>query len=336
LTRLHPQLWSPLLRLLAPEGVLDLEGGEKLKTTDSVERILSFLSEMDMPKDGLVVAIGGGTICDAVSLAATLFRRGVPLALIPTTLLAQIDAAVGGKNGVNFGGTKNLLGHFYHPDSVICDPSFLRTLRRREFVGGLAEALKVLAVSEPHLFYRNTGCYDPSHIATRTEDLAGLVADCLRSKLALLADDPYEVSSRRLLNYGHAFAHNFEEESGFSLSHGEAVLAGMTIENAISCELNIAGPEVVTLQRVITDLITPACRNHWIPRAQVSGLVSKLRAARRGRLNLVCLRGIGDAEIFDDVDISVILAAWDRASDVVHNSDDLSAARQVAGTAMAK
>lgn len=313
----HPGLLAGLRAILSPKGVLPVEGGEGLKDFKSALKILGFLSEIGFAKDGLVIAVGGGTVCDVVSLAATLFRRGVGLALVPTTLLSQIDAAVGGKNGVNFEGTKNLLGHFYHPEIVICDTSFNRTLAKRDFIGGLAEAIKVLAVSDAMRFSRNFCDREFTLDAFSQESLSLLVKDALSTKLSLLADDVFERSSRRLLNYGHAFAHNFEEESHFALTHGEAVLIGMTVENAIAIELQLASAEVDGLQAIITSLFTPQCRRYWIDRANLPPILTKLRLARRNCLNLVCVKTIGDAAIIDDVDTEVILGAWDRSEGIL-------------------
>jgi 3-dehydroquinate synthetase len=237
--------------------------------------------------------------------------------LVPTTLLAQIDAAIGGKNGVNFQGNKNLVGHFYHPEIVICDTTFIGTLAGRDFTGGLAEAIKVLAVSDARRFLRSFSRPDLALGAFSQESLSALVTDAVTMKLALLADDAFELSSRRLLNYGHAFAHNFEEESQFMLTHGEAVLIGMTIENSIAIELNVAGSEIDDLQAIITSLFTAQCRRYWISRDDLPQLLARLRLARRNCLNFVCLRKLADAEIVDDLDTDIVLAAWDRAQRIL-------------------
>jgi len=313
----HPRLLDDFFRMLSPKGMLRVKGGETFKDIDSVIRTLGFLAEIGLPKNGLVIGVGGGTVCDVVSFAANLFRRGLGLALVPTTLLAQIDAAVGGKNGVNFHGTKNLIGHFYHPETVICDINFLRTLPRKEFVAGLAEAIKVFAVSDERLFRNNLCNRELSLSGFSMESLSTLVADSIRMKLGLLAEDPFEKSSRRLLNYGHAFAHNFEEESNFALAHGEAVLVGMAVENAIAMELGLAKPEIDTLQEMINSLFTDDCRRYWIRRDQLPSLLAKLKSARRHGLDLVCLRRIGDAEIVSEVGLDIIEAAWDRTHNML-------------------
>src|SRR5690606_7849610 len=152
------------------------------------------------------------TVCDITGVAAQLFRRGVPLVLAPTTLLAQTDAAIGGKNGLNFGRAKNLIGGFHHPEAVLCDVAYLATLGKLQATCGIAECLKVLAVSYEPALYRFFASR-PQSISDFAENLGDLVGLAVRRKLDLLAEDPFERSSRRLLNYGHAFAHNFEERS---------------------------------------------------------------------------------------------------------------------------
>jgi 3-dehydroquinate synthetase len=325
----HPRLLEDFCRIVSPKAILGVKGGEALKNIDSVIRTLGFLAEIGLSKKGLIIGVGGGTVCDVVSFAANLFRRGLGLALVPTTLLAQIDAAVGGKNGVNFHGTKNLIGHFYHPEAVICDISFLQTLPGTEFVAGLAEAIKVFAVSDARLFRDNLCNRELSRSGFSMDSLSTLVADSIRMKLDLLAEDPFEKSSRRLLNYGHAFAHTFEEESNFALAHGEAVLVGMTVENAIAMELGLAGPEIDTLQELINGLFTEDCRRYWIRRDRLPSVLAKLKSARPHGLDLVCLRRVGDAEIVSEVDVDIIEAAWDRAHNILmsgHQSKELTSA----------
>lgn len=220
-------------------SALALPAGEQGKSFDQLQRILTFFDYCGLPKHGVIVAIGGGTICDVVAQAAMLMRRGISLVLIPSTLLAQIDAAVGGKNGINYHNTKNLIGHFYHADLVVCDQVFLSTLPGRAITCGIAEAIKVFAVSDADALARHETRLHSDRIDA-PDAWADVVWEALCCKLALLSEDPYEKSSRRLLNYGHAFAHVFEEKSDYALSHGEAVLLGMMIENETSRGLGIA------------------------------------------------------------------------------------------------
>lgn len=309
-------LFSPRLSTLTNSqgclGVLRIPGGEPTKSLPQLQTLIEFVIEAGLPKHGRVIAIGGGTVCDVAALAATLVRRGVGLVLIPTTLLAQLDAAVGGKNGINIGSHKNILGQFFHPQRVVCDAEFLSTLPQRELVCGFAEAIKVFAVGDVDTYRRHAaGCLSATPGRYPADALEALVRDALGRKLDLLSEDPYECSSRRLLNYGHAFSHVFEEHSRYALAHGEAVLIGMLIENEVSRGLGI-GRDVDGLQDLIAGLLTPACRRHWLSFSVVIGEIERLRKARRGLMNLVCIKTPGRAQIVDDVSEPLLASAWAR------------------------
>lgn len=294
-------------------GIMQIDGGEQSKSANHLFRIISFFQETGLPKHGRVIAIGGGAVCDVVSVASQLFRRGVSLVLVPTTLLSQVDAAIGGKNGINFGSTKNLIGSFNHPEAVLCDTDFLSTLDNLNTICGIAECLKVFAAAGDRNLLRFF-LHHPKKITDFSNaDLQDLIRLAVNHKLNLLSEDPFENSSRRLLNYGHAFAHSFEEQSEFRLSHGEAVLIGMTIENAISKRLGIAGDELIKLQTIIESYLTQRCREFWIPVEKVLQILKELRAARRGKLNIVCIESFGKATIVDDVNDEILLGAWEDA-----------------------
>jgi len=307
----HPGPVAEVVRRVDCLGVLPVTAGESFKSFGQLERVLTFLDDCGLPKHGIVAAVGGGTVGDVVGLAATLMRRGTRLVLLPTTLLAQVDAAVGGKNGVNFGRTKNLVGQFHHAELVVCDQRFLPTLPAREVVSGIAESIKVFAVADAGALARHAETWrdDP-----RIEDLGSwrdAVWTAVRWKLRLLAEDPYETSSRRLLNYGHAFAHFLEEHSGFRLLHGEAVLLGMMVENEISLELGIGRTDAIeTLQAMIAGFLSAPCRQYWPAFSDVRRELHRLRQMRRGMLNLVCLVEPGDGRIVDDAPEELLATAW--------------------------
>jgi len=297
-----------LLKAAACKDIMLLEGGEKCKTPQELLNVLNFLLATGLPKHGYVLAIGGGAVLDVAATAASLMRRGTPLILIPTTLLAQIDAAIGGKNGINIDREKNLLGGFHHAEIVLCNPLLLKTLGQREIICGLAEAIKVLATSDASAFERHFG--EPNGPI----DLVALIWDCVSWKLNLLQDDPFETSSRRVLNYGHAFAHLLEEESVFALAHGEAVLLGMLIENEISRAVTSAqNLQLDNLQRVIGSYLTSTCHRYWIGFDRIQPKLSSVRQMRRGFLNLVCIQRPGETIIIDDVTDDILEAAWSRA-----------------------
>ena len=319
-SRLHAEVVQCIITEIKPLGVMTIHAGEACKSLRYLTDIFDFLIETSLPKHGMIIAVGGGTVCDVANIAAQLFRRGVGLALVPTTLLAQIDAAVGGKNGLNYDDTKNLLGQFNHAWRVVCDVQLLSTLERRQVIGGFAEAIKVFAVSDAAALRRYFGPRPSSLESFSPEALLGLVSTALQLKLSLVASDPFEESSRRLLNYGHAFAHTFEEESGFLLTHGEAVLLGMTIENAIAKELGFAGAYIDDVQRMINEYINDNCLRYWLDSDIIKSLLDKLIASRRNRMNLVCLTTPGNAQIIDHADSQVIISAWNKSFRIVKDS----------------
>lgn len=311
----HPKIISTLPRREQLLGTLSLPGGEATKSIEVLTSILAFLQERSLPKHGVVITIGGGAICDVAALAAMLIRRGVELVMIPTTLVAQADAAIGGKNGINFGSSKNVIGSFHHPSAVYCDQEFLTTLDDRQITCGTAELIKVLAVSSKDIFEHHFSVSAAHRKRPYSQsNMTEIVWDAINSKLELLKDDPFEKSSRRLLNYGHAFAHFLEEHSNFKLLHGEAVLIGMIIENEISRELGIgSNVHINRMNDLIAHYLTPACAEWCLSFDEILPDIAKLRQGRRGMMNLVCLSSPGNAEIVDDISLGSLKSAWVRA-----------------------
>ena len=312
--RLHGAAIDERLADLDCIARVGIRGGEQCKTQAQLDDLLATFEDCALPKHGVVLAIGGGTVSDVVGVATVLMRRSVPLVLLPTTLLAQVDAAVGGKNGINSPTTKNMIGHFHHPLVVASDPQLLRTLDARQVVGGIAECIKVFAVGDGDGLRRHLPTLTDQRRA-ELDDWTALVADAQDVKLRLLIDDPFEASSQRLLNYGHAFAHLLEERSGFELLHGEAVLFGMLIENAVSQVLELATDSVDDLQDLIVDLVPAAARTHWLPFDVVAPHIEKVRQMRRAAMNLVCVGELGEAVIVDDVADDLLSAAWGLAEE---------------------
>ncbi len=309
--KIHGSLIDARLDDLECLGRVTMAGGEQAKTHDRLVWMLDRFEEIDLPKHGIVLSIGGGTVSDVAGLAALLMRRGVSLALFPTTLLAQVDAGVGGKNGIDSPATKNLIGHFHHPLVVASDPELLHTLEPREWMSGIAECIKVFAVADGKGLDRHRSTIFGEE-SRKTDRMTSLVAEAQASKLRLLAEDPYEDSSRRLLNYGHAFAHLLEERSKYQLLHGEAVLFGMLIENEVSIEVDIACDEVDELQGLLASIVSQVARQYWMPFEAIAPELDKIRQMRRSSMNLVCLRRPGDAVVVDDVSDDVLHKAWSR------------------------
>lgn len=201
--------------------------GESSKTLVKVEEVYRQLLTMGADRSTFIVGMGGGIVSDITGFAASTYMRGVRFAFVPTTLLAQVDASIGGKNGVNLDGYKNIIGVFRQPEFVLCDPSLLSSLPDREFRAGLAEVIKAGIIGDPTLFElleRHTF----EDLRGNDELLRETIVRAIKVKTAIVERDECEHGERRKLNLGHTFAHAMEK-SFTNLSHGEAVAAGMAI-----------------------------------------------------------------------------------------------------------
>ncbi len=223
-----------LERLKALEvRVCVIESGEKYKNFHSLERILNNAFEMQLNRHSLMIALGGGVISDMVGFASSIYFRGIDFINIPTTLLAQVDASVGGKTGINTPYGKNLIGSFHQPKAVYIDLSFLKTLEKREFQAGVAEIIKMAV------------CFDKNLVETlETKDLK----DCLEEvvfqsvniKAQVVIQDEKEQNIRAGLNYGHTFGHAIEKETDYErFLHGEAIAIGMRMANDLALSLGM-------------------------------------------------------------------------------------------------
>src|SRR3954447_18098881 len=214
--------------------VLRFEGGENNKRLASLERLAEEMSERGADRTSIVIGFGGGIVTDMGGFLAAIFMRGLPVLQIPTTLLAQVDAATGGKTGVNLRSGKNLIGSFHQPLAVLIDPQLLSTLPQREYRAGLFEVLKCGVIRDTELF---------SHFASRRNDILAmrpelvdaLVAGAVRVKVDVVSADEKEGDLRRILNFGHTIGHAIEAETEYRrLLHGEAIAWGMIAATELS------------------------------------------------------------------------------------------------------
>jgi 3-dehydroquinate synthase len=211
---------------LAVESI-QIASGERAKSLESVRSILDFALERRCDRTTAIVALGGGVVGDVAGFAAAILLRGVPLVQVPTTLLAMVDASVGGKTGVNHPMGKNLIGAFKQPDLVAVDLAFLETLSEAEYRSGLAEVVKYGAIADAR-FFEFIEANAKALLQRKPEPLARAVARSCEIKAQVVAADELESGLRAILNFGHTFAHAFEATAGFgSIRHGEAVAMGM-------------------------------------------------------------------------------------------------------------
>ena len=218
----------------APTAVIELEGGEEAKSLPALERLWRALAERELERGDVIVCAGGGSITDVGGFAAATFRRGVPWLAVPSTLVGQVDAAIGGKTAINVA-AKNDVGAFWQPGAVLCDPALLETLPPREWAGGMAEVVKTALLAGGRLWELVEG-WEPGmgERAARTE----LVQRCAGVKTLVVAADPEERGRRAILNLGHTIGHGIEAVAGYGgLSHGECVSIGLVAALRLSEQL---------------------------------------------------------------------------------------------------
>lgn len=216
-------------------GAFVIDAGEKSKTPETLFRIIEAMHEKRLKRGDTVAAIGGGVVGDITGLASAIYMRGVAWINVPTTLLAMIDAGIGGKTAVDFCGVKNLVGAFHEPKTVYIDTAFLVTLPEREWVCGTGELIKtcVLRGDAYETLYTELGGFR----VKKAESVGRLVRLCVDIKSDVVASDPTEKGLRKILNVGHTVGHALESIDGFRSSHGEYVMKGMLTEAAMCVDM---------------------------------------------------------------------------------------------------
>ncbi|MFI3282343.1 MAG: 3-dehydroquinate synthase [Rikenellaceae bacterium] len=285
------RLYHPLISRF--ESIL-IGTGETIKTLTTMEKIYSQLVEMGADRKTFILGIGGGIVTDIAGFVASTYMRGVKFGFISTTLLSQVDAGVGGKNGVNLGGYKNMIGTFNQPEFVICDVDMLKTLSDREFRTGLAEVIKSAIIADPALFdmLEQTSLEE---LRENRELLSRAIMASVTVKAKIVEMDEREAGERRKLNLGHTFAHAIEKSSNL-MNHGEAVAVGTNIVTDISIKLGII--DTTTAERINAlhikmgfDLTSPV-----EPRKLLKA-ISHDKKAEEGVIYMVLPRAIGDCEV---------------------------------------
>lgn len=229
-------------------GLVEVPGGEAAKTAAVLESVWGRLGELRLGRDGVVVGLGGGATTDLAGFAAATWLRGVPVVQVPTTLLAMVDAAIGGKTGIDTPAGKNLVGAFHAPAAVVCDLDALAGLPAVELRAGLGEVVKCGFIADPVILDRVLA--DPADLKRWDAPvLAELVARCAAVKAAVVGVDPAEAGAREILNYGHTCAHAIERVTGYAWRHGEAVAVGCVFAAEVARALGRLDPAVVALHR---------------------------------------------------------------------------------------
>ena len=237
--------------------VFETPDGESAKSFKTLEHLLAFMLQNGVSRSSLIVAAGGGSVTDLAGLAAALYMRGIKWISVPTTLLGQVDAGIGGKTAVNLGGVKNIAGAFYQPDLIVCDAAFLDTLSGSELRAGAGELIKY-ALTAPGKLGRTILKNLPAALEGGKKELAAAASACAAFKLDLVSrDEREETGLRETLNFGHTAGHAFEAASKGSLGHGDAVLWGMRYAAMLSYKLGVMCRETAPAVQAALQAIEP-------------------------------------------------------------------------------
>ena len=294
-------LFKKLLRILKKYNikVFKLTANEKTKNIRVANKIIEQLLKNNFNRSDCVVAFGGGVIGDLSSFVANLTKRGLKFINIPTTLLAQVDASIGGKTGINTNQGKNLIGTFYQPDFVLTDVSALKSLPQRELVSGYGEILKHALILNKRFFFWL--CDNGEKILYKKNAnllIKAIILSC-KIKSEIVSKDEKEKNLRMILNFGHTFAHGFERAKNFSkeINHGEAVLLGMMIASDLSYERKLLiHKELILIKKHYSDLKLPMKINRNFKKKEINKIVHFMKKDKKNtneKISLILLDKIG-------------------------------------------
>jgi len=284
-------------------SVCTIPDGEQYKNMDTIDLILSHCFEHRLDRKSILVALGGGVIGDMTGFAASIYQRGIDFIQIPTTLLSQVDASVGGKTGVNNKYGKNLIGAFWQPNAVYIDPSFLTTLPKREFGAGVAEIVKMAATFNKDFFE-----WLEENDLNDSDNINIAIQKSVETKAWVVSQDERERGLRAALNYGHTFGHVIENETNYNTYlHGEAVGIGMVMANALAVEIGLLSIEESSR---ITDLL----EKYDIPTQYHISDVEDFyehffldKKSLDNKIKFIVPKSIGDCEITDTISKDIVI-----------------------------
>jgi 3-dehydroquinate synthase len=289
-------------------GHATVPAGEGSKSQAELSRLYDALYDLAADRRTAVVAVGGGVIGDLAGFAAATYNRGLPLLMVPTSLLAMVDSSVGGKTGINHARGKNLIGAFHQPAGVWIDTAYLDTLPEREFKSGLAEVVKYGVILDSE-FFEYLELHYPGIDLRVSEQLAHIITRSCELKAQVVEHDEHETTGlRAVLNYGHTFAHAFETVGGYGAwLHGEAVAAGMVCASRLAEKLGMIDGDLTRRQVRLLDAfrLPTAPKPGWATDALVT-VMRRDKKAAAGQLRFILPTRLGEVKLVGDVDESLV------------------------------
>lgn len=307
--KVAPLYLKPLAKTLAafaPQHLI-LPHGEEHKNWPALDHIFQHLLEHHLGRDAVLIALGGGVIGDVTGFAAACYQRGIGYVQVPTTLLAQVDASIGGKTAINHHDGKNMIGAFHQPLAVLSDLDTLKTLPARELSAGIAEIIKAALISDADLFVWLEGNIQ-ALLDLEPEACMHAVTRACEIKLTIVTEDEYEQGRRALLNLGHSFGHAIENALGYGeWLHGEAVGAGLAMAADLSVRMEwLTAAEYRRICRLLQRAGLPNKPPPSVSPLQLLDAMRHDKKNRKQRLRLILLKGVGNPVISDDFDTQLL------------------------------
>jgi 3-dehydroquinate synthase len=302
-------VWKLHGSAIRADEVLFFAGGEARKRISEVEALAEAMLAAGADRTSVVIAFGGGIVNDVGGFLAAIFMRGVPVIQVPTTLLAQVDASIGGKVGVNLAAGKNLVGAFHSPLLVATDPSVLQTLPRREYRAGLYEVIKYGMACSDGLFRRLEAA--AAHLADPdAAALTPIIAECSRIKAAIVSADEREAGPRRVLNFGHTAGHAIEAATEYQrFRHGEAVAWGMLVASRVAVSRGLLTADEAGALKALIMKLGPLPPVADLAAGELTALMRRDKKVVDGTLHFVLPTAVGTTAIVDDVTEHEVLEA---------------------------
>ena len=298
------------------KNIYILKPGERSKSFTELNRIYSFLLDNNYGRDTLIIAIGGGVTGDLAGYAAATFMRGVQLAHIPTTLLASVDSAIGGKTGINFEKKKNMIGAFYQPKFVLIDTGFLKTLPKEEMISGAGEIIKYAYLSDKNFF--SFILNNINNIISGDEKVLGKsILTSASIKASVVSQDEKETGLRKILNLGHTFAHAFETELNFKIKHGQAVIAGIIAALNLSNILNLLPDGRLSELLTLPVKIKLPNKLAGLNNDKLFNIMLHDKKNRNGKIKFVLLSDVGKLFIDGEAEKRNVFNALDRMKKMI-------------------
>ena len=291
--------------------LLEIDPGEESKTLRQVEDILAALVQCQLDRGSFLVAVGGGVVGDVGGLVAALYMRGIDCIHVATSLMAQVDAMIGGKTGVNLPGGKNLVGAFHQPRRVIIDPLTLGTLPQHELRSGFAEVVKYGVIEDPSLFRFVEENLGPV-FALKERAIDRILTACCRIKAQVVAEDERESGRRAILNFGHTLGHAIEAVTGYvELTHGEAVAIGMAAAARLSVRLGYLDSQQADRIGAVLEHAGLPTELAPYPAEAVLEVMRRDKKVREGKLRFVLVEELGKVFVTTHVREEDVLALWE-------------------------